>query len=307
MLAAMNWQPPPGPGPQPWPPPQPGGATGYPPPAPEPFAAGTPVYELSGWWRRVGAVLIDGIVVSAAAVIAGLIVGADVVTTFDSSTTKSGASADFHLSGGNILIDLLMYTLIVALVMAKTDGRTVGKMATGIRVVREDGKPVDFGFAMLREILIKHIVFGYLSIFTLGIATLLNYLWPLWDEQNRTLHDRIVKSRVVRVGAVAGGGRPWGPGYAPPVQPLYGQPPPPYGAPPPPPPYPQQQPQPWTPPQPPQGAPPGQPPFPVAPPAPPAVPPPPPQGVPPAPGSPARPGEYQPPPDFENPVPPDNG
>jgi uncharacterized RDD family membrane protein YckC len=27
---------------------------------------------------------------------------------------------------------------------------------------------------------------------------LLDLLWPLWDERNQTLHDKIVKSYVVR-------------------------------------------------------------------------------------------------------------
>jgi uncharacterized RDD family membrane protein YckC len=55
------------------------------------------------------------------------------------------------------------------------------------------------GFALLREILVKTILFGYVALVTLYLATLLNYLWPLWDPRNRALHDRMVGSRVVRV------------------------------------------------------------------------------------------------------------
>lgn len=305
MLTAMNWQPPPGPGPQQWPPAQPAGVPGYPPPAPDPFAGGGPVYELSGWWRRVGAALIDAFLVAIATVILSAPVGG---FTSTSGTGDNSLDFKFHLNGVGLTINILVFICLIPLVMARTNGRTVGKIATGIRVVREDGQPVDFGFALVRDFLVKNLLFGFAAVFTLGIATLLNYLWPLWDDQNRALHDRMVKSRVVRADALAGGGKLWGPGYAPPSQPLYGRPPaapPPYGAPPvaPMPGQPSAAP-PWGAPpaqQPPVAAP-GQPPFPVAPPVspPPA---PPPQGT--APVPPAPPGEYQPPPGFENPVPPD--
>ena len=32
----------------------------------------------------------------------------------------------------------------------------------------------------------------------LYIATLLNYLWPTWDAGKQALHDKVVKTRVVR-------------------------------------------------------------------------------------------------------------
>jgi hypothetical protein len=34
---------------------------------------------------------------------------------------------------------------------------------------------------------------------TIGIAQLVDVLWPLWDEENRALHDFIVNTRTVRV------------------------------------------------------------------------------------------------------------
>ena len=38
--------------------------------------------------------------------------------------------------------------------------------------------------------------------FLFGIFTLpliLDYLWPLWDDRNQTLHDKAVSTVVVRV------------------------------------------------------------------------------------------------------------
>ena len=47
--------------------------------------------------------------------------------------------------------------------MAKTNGQTLGRMAIGIRVVRANGKPMDFGCAMLREVVVKGLLFGDLD------------------------------------------------------------------------------------------------------------------------------------------------
>ncbi|MBJ7347463.1 MAG: RDD family protein, partial [Thermoleophilaceae bacterium] len=74
---------------------------------------------------------------------------------------------------------------------------TLGKRATNIRVVRESGEVITYGYALKRELLVKGILFGLFGHY-LVIPSVLNYLWPLWDGQNRALHDMIVHSRVVR-------------------------------------------------------------------------------------------------------------
>jgi uncharacterized RDD family membrane protein YckC len=82
--------------------------------------------------------------------------------------------------------------------MARTNGKTWGRMAMNIRVVRTSGEPISFGFAMIREVLVKVVLFWIFGIFTAGLAGLVDHLWPLWDEENRALHDFIVSTRVVK-------------------------------------------------------------------------------------------------------------
>jgi len=33
---------------------------------------------------------------------------------------------------------------------------------------------------------------------TFGLAWLLDILWPLWDEENRALHDFVVNTRSIK-------------------------------------------------------------------------------------------------------------
>lgn len=154
-----------------------------------------PAWELSGWWRRVGALVIDTILLS---IVAGLIgVVAALVTA--SGFTRS----DGELSGAFVLPLVVSAILVVPTIyycwmMPATNGQTVGKQALGIRVVREDGGPITAGFAFMRQILVINIFFGLvLGFFLFGLPQLIDYLWPLWDSKNQALHDKAVKSRVV--------------------------------------------------------------------------------------------------------------
>ena len=64
-------------------------------------------------------------------------------------------------------------------------------------MIRADGEPMTFGFAMLREVLVKSLLVGVIASVTFGLAWLLDVLWPLWDEENRALHDFVVNTRVI--------------------------------------------------------------------------------------------------------------
>jgi len=65
-------------------------------------------------------------------------------------------------------------------------------------VVRANGRPITFGYATVREVLVKWLLIGVIAgSFTFGLAALVDYLWPLWDEENRALHDFVVDSRTI--------------------------------------------------------------------------------------------------------------
>lgn len=257
-----------------------------------------PVWELSGWWRRVGAYILDSIVIAVLVLIPIAIaffasgVKWDYLAQ-DSLDVPSGQETAF---GVFVVVAILSAVIIPAVyycwMMTKTNGQTIGKQALGIRVVKEDGTDMNPGFAFVRQILVIELLFGVIG-GIVYIAQPLDFLWALWDKKNQCLHDKIVKSRVVLAEQVVPGigSAPPQPYFTPGEQ--HAQPP--AG-------YPQQPGQPYYGPLSPEGRPaPGQAPFPQAPasPAPPSVPPPPPP-----PGGASTP--YTPPPGFENPVPDDD-
>jgi uncharacterized RDD family membrane protein YckC len=77
------------------------------------------------------------------------------------------------------------------------NGQTWGKQAVGIRVIRNTGEPVSFGFGALREIVVKGFAVGIASSIIPLIPWLLDVCWPLWDDENRALHDMVVSTHVV--------------------------------------------------------------------------------------------------------------
>ena len=66
-------------------------------------------------------------------------------------------------------------------------GQTLGQIAAHIKVVHQDGKPMDLGTAVLRFI-------GYVvCVLTLGIG----FLMIAFDGQKRGLHDRLAGTYVI--------------------------------------------------------------------------------------------------------------
>lgn len=68
-------------------------------------------------------------------------------------------------------------------------GQSFGKHFIGIRVVRTDGRPIDYQTAVLR-----HIVGYPLSILFFGLGV----VWMLWDGRRQGWHDKVAKTVVVK-------------------------------------------------------------------------------------------------------------
>jgi uncharacterized RDD family membrane protein YckC len=175
------------------PPPGAGGPVGSLPGSP-PLAGGR--YVLAGWGRRAVAQIIDGLIIGTGALILLVAITAPFSVGFFASDNAGFVSLAVGLVFAILCVTIVAFLYAPAL-MARTNGKTLGRMATGIRVVRASGEPITFGFAMLREVAVKALLFGIAGAITGGLANLIDYLWPLWDEQNRALHDFVVNTRTV--------------------------------------------------------------------------------------------------------------
>ena len=179
-------------------------------------------WVLASYGQRVGAWALDFVglpcrlillIIAIVFVVLGLIFSSTVVE--ESITTSSGTIVTeetiveswllgslFSSVGAVIILALLVVLIgyIVWWLFALRRGQTPGKQIVGIRVIRDDGTPSSWGYTFLREFVIKFLLVGLLSDATLGIARLVDYLWPLWDraEKMQTLHDKLLGTIVVK-------------------------------------------------------------------------------------------------------------
>lgn len=75
--------------------------------------------------------------------------------------------------------------------------QTPGKQIVGIQVVKDTGEPVGWGYMFLREFVIKGLLGGFLSSFA-GIYFVVDHIWPLFDDDKQTIHDKMVSTLVVK-------------------------------------------------------------------------------------------------------------
>ena len=151
-------------------------------------------YRLASWGSRVVASLIDGVIICYIAAV----IFVPLAAAFPFLTDSTGGIIALVLAAfGGLIVFAIALALYAPILLVKWDGQTVGKKIVGIRVIQTSGEKFDFVQAFVREGLIKGLLIALIAIFTIFLLPLINYLWPLWDDENRCLHDFICKTRVV--------------------------------------------------------------------------------------------------------------
>jgi uncharacterized RDD family membrane protein YckC len=138
---------------------------------------GTSMY--AGFWRRVAAAILDGLIVGA--VTAPFTIGMSGGNRY--STTASSIST-------------VVSWLYSALMESSSKQATLGKMALGIRVTDLDGNRITFGKATGRYFA------KILSALILGIG----FLMVAFTQRKQGLHDILAGTLVVKGEAPAGSG-----------------------------------------------------------------------------------------------------
>lgn len=162
---------------------------------------------LAGWWHRVAARIIDGLImVPVALFIAFTFMGDFFADYLDWSMSQTDP---FALPPDDLTRGLTTFTVLVALVslayeviLTTLAGGTLGKLVTGLRIRLRD-QPGKIGWvpSMLRALVYQGpSVVGNLNplLSFLGLFSLINVLWPLWDSKRQALHDKVAKTNVVR-------------------------------------------------------------------------------------------------------------
>jgi uncharacterized RDD family membrane protein YckC len=151
--------------------PNPAAAAGAAAGGPEPSAASTELppqvlaaLPRAGFWVRMGALLLDVLLIG---------------------FLSSFVFGSFHHGSNLHLLVLAIYGAC----MWKLRGSTVGGIVCDLRVVRADGRPVEWETAIVRAL-------GcFLSLAVCGLG----FIWIAFDEHHQAWHDKIAGTLVVRV------------------------------------------------------------------------------------------------------------
>ena len=127
----------------------------------------TEVPDFAGFWVRLFARLIDELFVT---LVFGMLVSIIGMSDFTA----------FAL----VIINFSYFVL-----MTKSRGQTLGKMALGIQVVDSSGDIPSVGTILLREIPCK--ILSALPLY-------LGYAWAGWDDKKQAWHDHLSKTFVIK-------------------------------------------------------------------------------------------------------------
>jgi len=193
----------------------------YPQPAGPPSVPGQPPVTpdgepLAGWGVRLGAYLIDAVLVFLVAVVVGFPLVArigeayadvfrEIMRSAESETQRPDQMDVYSeiwwpLIGFGLLCLVLNFVYQVAFLRWRA--ATPGKLLLGLRVrLRE--RPGQLGWDTILRRWVAQFGPNLLSLLPFlglvsGVYPWVDGLWPLWDERRQALHDKFAKTNVVR-------------------------------------------------------------------------------------------------------------
>ncbi len=148
------------------PPPAMAGMVPPPPVPPAPVFISALTLPRAGFWIRVAAALLDAILI-------GIVFG---------------MLSNFWFFRGFGDVPPLWFA-VYCTVMWATKGTTIGGIICGLKIVRLDDRPVDWGVAVVRAL------GGFLSLAVAGLG----FIWVAFDNDRQSWHDKIAGTTIVRV------------------------------------------------------------------------------------------------------------
>ena len=135
--------------------------------------------EYASFGRRLGAHLIDSVILNVIAFVGGFVTG---IAGGAVGGDPGGISIVAMIIGGVV-------PLVYFVWFWSKKGATPGKLAVGIQVIRRDGNLPTAGQSFVRAL-------GYI---VSSLFFCLGFLWMLWETEKRTWHDMMADTLVVRI------------------------------------------------------------------------------------------------------------
>ena len=135
--------------------------------------------EYGGFWIRAGAKVLDFMILGVVQTSFNMIL--PLMPEMEESTM-------FFATAGVLVFAQVVVGLAYSTFMLGKYGATIGKMVCQLKVVTPDGGPVSYGRAAGR----------FFAEWVSALPLYFGYLMAGWDDETRTLHDRICNTRVIK-------------------------------------------------------------------------------------------------------------
>lgn len=142
--------------------------------------------EYAGFWMRLGAYIIDGIILNAINYIIYFVPG----FIYFAITGKLG-SDEIAPTALAVVVFLLCLIVCIAYPVCfwQWRGQTPGKMALGIKIIRTDGSDLTWGSAFVR----------FLGYIVSTIIIYIGFIWIAFDNRKQGIHDKIADTYVIKL------------------------------------------------------------------------------------------------------------
>ena len=134
----------------------------------------------AGFWIRVAAYLIDGLLLGVLNAIVQLLVLGDI------AAFSRNASPNFTAFGFYFLAMFTLYTLYFCGMESSVRQATLGKMAVGIKVGDSNGERISFANALGR----------FFAKIISALILYIGFMMAGWDSKKQALHDKLADTYV---------------------------------------------------------------------------------------------------------------
>jgi uncharacterized RDD family membrane protein YckC len=146
-----------------------------------------------GFWIRLGARMIDGIVLMVPLLILAALFVPNLLRTQAASSNPALAGLALFSS----VFFLFYFALVICyeVLFLKYRGATPGKMACGLKVARSDGGDLGWGACVGRFVMWNVVTCGvpYINIIIMTVSVIMLGT----DAEKRAMHDRVCNTRVI--------------------------------------------------------------------------------------------------------------
>jgi len=145
--------------------------------------------------RRLVAFLVDGLILMIIGYVLRISLGIEIASQISTAKTieEFVALTNSGLAKYANFVTIALTFLYYFVFYVYFDGATPGKKLLGMKLVKADGKPLNFATVFVR------FLFSYVSSFCL----LLGYIWTIFDAKKQTWQDKVAGTYVVLSGAPA--------------------------------------------------------------------------------------------------------